>query len=752
MATVSPPKGSSSAGSKGSSSTIRPARRKPSNAPVFLVALLVLGFFVAVSAVIATDDVAGVLNTFSYFGWVVAGLAVLVGLGIAIRRGKAFLGLGLGSFVLLLLAGAALAGAAPVFSNTAHASQGTQALLQQNYDRAITEFRLTNEATYLHKELPEAYLLYGNQLTAAGDYQKALDQYAQVISPEFKPNGFEVQIPDARAKTFLAWADKLDTDNARLYSTFTADQRASLDNDMLSKYDSAINAHPSEALANQAKSGVRNILYRQAEDLKNQSKFEDLDALYQKISLKYLDGTPQSLSELESRMAQNYLEWSRQATTDLDYDQALTLLEKAESRYASYDPRKVDTVTPEIIDNFSKLAPQLITAGKYDEAVTRLEDALKTYGSRDSGNVIAKALLNSYIEYGNDLEARNSNDEAISRFKQAFDINQKYAFNDARPRTSLGKIYLSQAQTAEQLADYPKAIALFRDGLNTQYFSQDQINTAKTEISSSYYKWGRQTEQANNPDRALEIYKEGLQNNIFDTATRPLALDAGGSILLKRGTDAEAKDDLQGAIKVYNDLAADPLFKDSASGKSLATIAPKAMFTLSNKLIGEGRQGDTVITDLNKLTEARTLLISITTNYPKSDYNSQARDLLNAQITMTGKITNNQGQPLGSRPVQFSTDFKLCTASTPDNDPDCQGRKEGIAAKGEVKGFDTAPDGGFVIKLNPGRTYYFSWQERGGKWITVLVNNQPGPTVTVKTDGLVPVNFNYSTPTAAPAQ
>ena len=752
MATVSPPKGSSSAGSKGSSSTIRPARRKPSNAPVFLVALLVLGFFVAVSAVIATDDVAGVLSTFSYFGWIAAGLAVLIGLGIAARRGKAFLGLGWVSVALLLLAGAALAGAAPIFSNTAHASQANQAFQQQNYDRAITEYRLTNEATYFHKELPESYLLYGNQLTAAGDYQKALDQYAQVISPELKPNGFEVQVPDARAKAYLAWADKLDTDNARLYSTFTADQRASLDNDMLSKYDSAINAQPSESLANQAKSGVRNILYRQAEDLKNQNKFEDLDALYQKISLKYLDGTPQSLSELESRMAQNYLEWSRQATTNLDYDQALTLLEKAESRYASYDPKKVDSVTPEIIDNFGKLAPQLITAGKYDEAVNRLEGALKTYGSKDSGNVIAKALLNSYIEYGNDLQARSSFDDAKNRFKQAFDLNQKYSFNDARPKASLGKIYLSQAQTAEQKADYPSAIALFRDGLNTQYFSQDEINTATTEISSSYYKWGQQTEQANNPDRALEIYKEGLQNNIFDAATRPLALDAGGSILLKRGTDAEAKNDLEGAIKVYNDLAADPLFKDSASGKSLATIAPKAMFTLSNQLISQGRQGDTVITDLNKLTEARTLLISITTNYPKSDYNSQARDLLNAQITMTGKITNNQGQPLGSRPVQFSTDFKLCTASTPDNDPDCQGRKEGIAAKGEVKGFDTAPDGGFVIKLNPGRTYYFSWQERGGKWITILVNNQPGPTVTVKTDGLVPVNFNFSTPTAAPAQ
>lgn len=752
MATVSPPKGTSSADSKGTSSTIRPARRKPSNAPVFLVALLVIGFFVAVSAVIATDDVAGVLGSFSYFGWGAVGLAVLVGLAVAARRGKAFLGLGWVSVALLLLAGAALAGAAPVFSNPAHASQGTQAFLQQNYERAITEFRLTNEASYFHKELPEAYLLYGNQLTASGNYQKALDEYAQVISTELKPNSFEVQIPDARAKTYLAWATKLDTDNARLYSTFTADQKASLDNDMLSKYDSAINAQPSEALLNQAKSGVRNILYRQSEDLKAQNKFEDLDALYQKISLKYLDGTPQSLSELESRMAQNYLEWSRQATTNLDYDQALTLLEKAESRYASYDPKKVDSVTPEIIDNYSKLAPQLITAGSYDTAVNRLEQALKTYGPKDKGNVIAKALLNSYIEYGNDLQARGNLDDAKSRFKQAFDFNQKYSFGDDRPKTSLGKIYLTQAQTAEQAADYPKAIALYRDGLGTQYFSQDEISTAKTAISSSYLKWGQQTEQANNPDRALEIYKEGLTNNIFDTTTRTKALDAGGSILLKRGTDAEARNDLEGAIKVYNDLAADPLFKNSASGQSLATVAPRAMFNLSNKLIGEGRQGDTIITDLNKLTEARTLLISITTNYPKSDYNSQARDLLNAQITMTGKITNNLGQALGSRPVQFSTDYKLCTASTPDNDPDCQGRKEGIAAKGEVKGFDTAPDGGFVIKLNPGRTYYFSWQERGGKWITALVNNQPGPTVTVKTDGLVPMNFVYSTPTAAPQQ
>ena len=47
----------------------------------------------------------------------------------------------------------------------------------------------------------------------------------------------------------------MDTDNVRLYSTYRRDQKASLDNEMLSRYDWAINAQPSEALLNQAKSG-----------------------------------------------------------------------------------------------------------------------------------------------------------------------------------------------------------------------------------------------------------------------------------------------------------------------------------------------------------------------------------------------------------------------------------------------------------------------------------------------------------------
>lgn len=749
MATVSPPQGTSSAGSKGTTSAPRPVRRKASNAPVFLVALLVIGFFVAISAVIATDDVAGVVNTFGYFGWGMAGVAVLLGLGIALRRGKAFLGLGLVSVGLLLLAGAVLAGAAPLFSSPAHASQGTQAFLQQNYERAIAEFRLTSGGDYFRKELPEAYLKYGDQLTQAGNYQKALDQYNQVISPELKPNRFESQVPDARARVYLAWADKLDKDNARAYSTYSAEQKASLDNELLNKYDAAINAQPSETLINQARSGVRNILYRQVEELKAQNKYQELDTLYQKISLNYLDGTPQSLSELESRMAQNYLEWSHQETTRYNYDSALALLQKAEARYTSYDPKKVDGVVLDIIDNFSKLAPQLITAGQYDEAVNRLEVALKTYGPKDKTNVIALALLNSYVEYANDLQARNNLDEAKNRFKQAFDFNQKYSFKDNRPKAGLGKIYLSQAQDAEQKTDYPKAIALYRDGLNTQYFSQEETATAKTSISRSYLTWGQQTEQSSNPDRALEIYREGLQNNIFDAASRPKALDAGGTILLKRGTDAEQRNELEGAIKIYNDLAADALFKDSASAKTLVNIAPKTMFNLSGKLINEGRQGDNVV-DLAKLTQARTLLISITTSYARSEYASQARDLLNAQINMTGKLLNVRGEPLGNRPVQFSTDYKLCTATTPDTDPDCQGRKEGIAAKGEVLGFNTAADGGYAIKLNPGRTYYFSWQERNGKWITALANNQPIAAVTVKTDGLVPLKYEYRTPTDAP--
>jgi hypothetical protein len=55
-----------------------------------------------------------------------------------------------------------------------------------------------------------------------------------------------------------------------------------------------------------------------------------------------------------------------------------------------------------------------------------------------------------------------------------------------------------------------------------------------------------------------------------------------------------------------------------------------------------------------------------------------------------------------------------------------------------------------VVKLNPGRTYYFSWQERGGKWITAMTNNQPVAEVTVKTDGLVPLKYEYRTPTDAP--
>ncbi len=65
-------------------------------------------------------------------------------------------------------------------------------------------------------------------------------------------------------------------------------------------------------------------------------------------------------------------------------------------------------------------------------------------------------------------------------------------------------------------------------------------------------------------------------------------------------------------------------------------------------------------------------------------------------------------------------------------------------------GFNTAPDGGWVIKLTPGKKYLVSWQERGGKWTSAFTGTLPQPGVLINVEPMIPLKYEYKTPTDAP--
>ncbi len=723
-----------------------------SYAPVGLAALLVIAFFAGLCFVIATDDLAGLVGTLGGAGWGVAGVGLLLGLAVAVRRGKNVLGLGLISAVVLTAFGVAVVAFGPSFTGPAHYNQGQQAFGAGNYERAIAEYRQAGNADYLKNEVPQAYLKWGDELAKKGQFEAALAQYERVAAPEFTPNPWQTQLGESRARLYLAWADRLDKDSSRNEAALSPAQRTALQSDLLAKYDAVLAQNPAPGFSLTAKSGARNVLYRQAENLQTTGKFEEIDALYERLTQKYLDGKPQSQAELDTRRASNYQEWSRQLSLELKYDEALRLLQKAEGRLESYDPGAANNVVRDIITNYSKLAPQLIQAGKYDEAVGRLEGALTTYGPKDPRNTIAQALLNSYYEYGQDLtnrEQRNLNDARI-RFKQAYDLNAKYNFKDNRPREGLGRVYLAQGQEAEAKQDWAGAIALYREGQKSTYFSQPETASSTTAISRSYFNWAQSFEASGSPDKALTIYREGLLSNGFEPSAKNVATDAGGEIFLKQGREAEGRSDLQGAVNVYAALAADPQFKTSAGGRNLVNIAPKVMYPLAEQFIRESQTPDQYSPDRDKLTKARDLLQVIISTYGQSDLAPRAREIVTAPVFVVGKILNNKGEPLANRPIQFSTGWKFCTADLPADDPECRGRREGFQATGDVVGATTAPDGGWVVKLVPGKRYLVSWQERGGKWTSTFVGGQGQQSVLIQVEPMLPIKYEYRTPTDAP--
>ncbi len=749
MATVTPSRVTSLPDKPASPSKPTRPNGRPSYAPVFLAALVVTGIFAFISLIIATDDVAAVVRNLVTAGWIIAGSGSGLLAGLVVRRGRSIFGLGFISAGIVAMAGLAIIVAAPSFTGPAHTSQAQQAFSQQNYERAITEFRQASNSEYFLKEIPAAYLRWGEQFARAGEFQKALEKYDLVLSKEFSPNTFAALIPEAKARIHIAWAEKIDTENARAWPTMSEQQKTALENELLARYDAAIELNPAAAYANPARSGARNVLYRQAEELKADNKYQELDALYQKIGLRYLDGKPQSQAELELRQASNYLEWGRRLSLETSYNDALDQFYKAETRFARYDPKKEDTVIPDTISNYSKLAPQLINAGKYDEAIDRLNAAVKAYGPKDSKKLVAQALLNSFIEYGKDLEGRLAWSEAITRFKTALDLTSTYKLTDERPKQGLGRVYLAQAVEVEQKNDFQKAIALYRDGLKTKYFSPVETNTAQANISRSYFSWAQQIELSQGPEQSLAIYREGITTSSFDQAGRTRALDAGGDIFMKQGAAAEQRNDLLGALNVYNMLAGDAQFKNSAAGRNLINVSPRVMFQISDQYIKEAGQGDTLNTA--RLVDARTMLQNLVNSYGSSEFATRARALLTAQVEVVGRLLNNQDQAVGNRPVQFSTGWKFCTASTPTDDKDCQGKKEGFVATGEVLGINTAADGGWIIKLNPNKTYLVSWQEQGGKWASAFTGTQGQPGVLIKVEPMLPVKYEYRTPTDAPA-
>ncbi|HEX2911114.1 MAG TPA: tetratricopeptide repeat protein [Chloroflexia bacterium] len=746
MQTVSPPPGTTSSNSTDTTKSVRSKRN--SYAPVLLAVLVVVAFFIALSFVIATDDVARVVSAFGMIGWGVAAVGLVLGLIALVRNQREVLGLGIKSGMVLVILGLAVSISAPFFIGPAHSSQARQAFNTQNYERAIEEYRQAGNSDFLHDQIPQAYLSWGDQLTKAGDFEKALAVYTQANGAEYKPNPYEQQLLDARAHAYMAWAARLDKENTRNWTTLTDQQKSDLDNQLLEKYDAAIALQPSTALVDQAKSGARNVLYREAEDLKAQNNYQELDTLYQKVVARYLDGKQQSTSEVEVRLASNYLDWAGRLSSDSDYNGAIDLLNRAETRFARYDPRKVDSILPDMLSNYSKLAPQLVADGKAQEAVQRLEEAYRTYGSKDNRNVLAQALLNSYDEYGKVLENRSQYTDARDQYKLALDLNNKFKFNDSKPRDGLSRSYLALGIAAEQKSDFQGAINIYREGLKNQYFNQADTNTVNGNISRAYFGWAQQADQANDFDKTLSIYRDGLNSNGFDAASKGRAIDAGGDLFVKQATAAETRQDLKGAVDLYLGLVNDPLFKNSAAARNLVNLAPKTIFTLSDQYLKDAQQPDGTLNP-QKVGDARNLLQSIVTNFGGSDYANRAKDMLNAQVNVTGKILNNKGEPLGNRAVQFSSEWKFC-ANTPDNDPDCKGSKDGFVAKGDVVGITTAPDGGWVVKLNPNKTYLVSWQERGGKWTSAFTGTTPQPAVLIKVNALEPIKYEYRTPTEAP--
>lgn len=734
---------------------IRQKSKKVSYAPVILAGLLVAAFFGALSFVVATDDLAQVVNWLGVGGWGIAGVGVLLLLIVLARRFQPFLGLGIASSVFLLVLGVAVVYAAPIFSGPAHYSQGQVAYSNTDYERAINEFKLAGNSEYLRREIPEAYFKWGEKLLKTGEYEKALGQFEKVISSEYSPNAYETRVPDARAKVYLSWAEKLDKESSRAWLTYNDAQKNQVDTQLIEKYDAALALVPNATLANQAKSGARNILYRRTEDFKAQSNFEELENVYQKVIARYLDGKSQTLSEVELRRAYNFLDWGRKqvATTDFnnanEATQIIRLFKDAETRLQRYDPQRVNTVIPDIINSYTKLGPALINAGRFDEAITELSGAVRDYGQKDGKNLIGKALFNSYVEYGKDLEIRLSLEPAKTNFKQAFDLNDKYKFNDTRGREGLGRIYIKQGEEAEQATDFKKAIDIYRDGQKQKYFSPAETTTSTNFISRSYLNWGslQASRELTDTDKALAIYREAIQNNSFIPADRVKAVDAGGDYFIKRASEAEQKNDLQQAVNLYISLSSDPLFNSSLSARNLVNIAPKTNFALAERYIAEGKATQPL--NVSRINDARYLLELTVKNYGSSEFATRAKDMLQAPVEVSGKVSNNQGLPLGSRAMQVSTDWKVCTATTPDDDADCKGKKDGLVAKGEVLGFTSAPDGGWTVYLKPGQTYLVSWQEKG-VFTSSFVGTQAQSTVLIKTEPLIPVKYEYKTLTDAP--
>jgi tetratricopeptide (TPR) repeat protein len=753
MQTVSPPPAATEPAAKKTKkpTIIRQKSQKVSYAPVFLAALLVIGFFAALSFVVATDDVAQVVNLLGYAGWIVAGLGGLLFLGVLVRRFKPLLGLGWLSALAMLVAGVLLAQFAPAFTAPAHYSQGQTAVANGEYERAIVEYRLANNPDYLKKEIPAAYYRWGEKSLKAGDYERALAQFERVIAPEHSPNPEEVRVPDARARVYLAWAEKLDRETSRAWLSYNDAQKAAADSDLLAKYDAAIALNPAPALANQAKSGARNVLYRRSEDFKAQSNFTELDNTYQKIIANYMDGKPQSLSEVELRRAYNYLDWGRRLATTTNFNspdeslRVVNMFRDAESRLRRYDAGRVNTVLPDLFNSYTKLGPALVNAGRFDEAISELNTGLGEYGAKDGKNQIARALYNSYVELGKDQTVRNSFMPAQTTFKTAFDLNDKFKFNDSRAREGLGTVFIKRGEEAEGKKEFKGAIDIYREGQKLRYFSPAEVTTTTNFISRSFFSWGQQQIEQNPEDleKALEVFRDALKNNGFVATDRTRAVDTGGEFFLRRAQAFEQKNDLAQALNIYNTLSADAQFNASATARNLVNYMPRTAYTLAEQYIAEAKATDPYST--TRWVDARNLLQDINRKFAASEFSPKAKAILDAPVEVKGFVKNNRDEPLGSRPMQLATQWTVCTATTPDTDPDCKGKKDGFVSKGEIISFTTAPNGDWTVYLKPGQQYLLSWQERGS-FVSTFIGTFPQQNVLLRYEPLAPIKYEYKTP------
>ncbi|HPH96947.1 MAG TPA: tetratricopeptide repeat protein [Anaerolineaceae bacterium] len=420
------------------------------------------------------------------------------------------------------------------------------------------------------------YAAWGDELSAAGKYKEAIDQYKQVTAayPEAP------ETADARQKqavNFLAWGDSL-------FQAADYEQA-------LKQFTTVYQDYPDLKEAKEGREKAALSILSKGDAKAAQKDHAGAVEAFEQIIADYADTS--LLETGQQRAAQTYLDWGEALFEQKEFEAAVEKLDVIEAQYAAQKNTAAAARKTSLAVHSAWAASQF-QAGQFEKAAAIYETIFRRFTETEAADLRPLAA-ESHLRRAQQLRQQGSLDDAIKQYDLVL-ADFADTPSTVTARVEAAETLFSRGAELRQAGQFSDAVARYED-IVIRFADQPPATLARDEAASAYMEWGSQLKDQKNYAQAVTAY-EAVVNQYSDLPSAKQAREAAAATYLEWGNQLSDQKAYIEAVTAYEAIIQN--YSDLPQAKEAKAAIPMMYVGAANDLVASGRYEE-AIDNLNQV-------------------------------------------------------------------------------------------------------------------------------------------------------